>query len=132
MENDLERAGTSQPSLAGSPPRTWAPHSAHLLPTYLPSSAVGHRELAEAVFVSAGVGQAALLQGVRPQEGLQAAAILRNQAIFLEGLLSVCRSRKEKNKTPQSGSLAAAAEKPKESGGITKTVAAAFVADPVI
>ena len=43
---------------------------------YLPCTAVGDGELAQAVIVHAGVREGALLQGASPQQCLQAAAVL--------------------------------------------------------
>lgn len=60
---------------------------------YLPRTAVGDRELAQAVVVDAGVREGTFLQRVGPQQGFQAAAVLRDQPFLLQGLVGVCRSR---------------------------------------
>lgn len=87
-----------------SPDAEGEPHS----PPYLPRAAVGDGELAQAVVVDAGVREGAFLQRIGPQQGLQAAAVLRDQPFLLQGLIGVCRSRrggggKEKNQWGNSG-----------------------------
>jgi len=59
---------------------------------YLPRAAVGDGELAQAVVIDAGVREGTLLQWVGPQQGLQAAAILRDQPFLLQGLIGVCKA----------------------------------------
>lgn len=58
---------------------------------YLPRTAVGDGELAQAVVVDAGVREGTFLQRVGPQQGFQAAAILRDQPFLLQGLIGVCK-----------------------------------------
>lgn len=58
---------------------------------YLPCSTVGHRKLAQAVIIHSGVRGTSLLQGVCAQQSLQTTAVLRDQPLFLQGLVCVCR-----------------------------------------
>lgn len=58
---------------------------------YLPRTAVGDRELAQAVVIDAGVREGTFLQRVSPQQGFQAAAVLRDQPFLLQGLIGVCK-----------------------------------------